>query len=134
MIKVEDEDPELAAIRARMRQEMMTRPSDAAPVDVTDETLQEFVRSHDVAVVDVWAEWCGPCRVVGPIVDQLAREWAGKVAFAKIDADVNPRVMDAYGIQGIPTLLVFRNGKHVDSIVGAMPKPHLAARIQASGR
>jgi thioredoxin 1 len=129
-----EEDPELSAIRARIAREMMAAPPAGRPLEVTDATFDRFVKEHPVAVVDVWAEWCGPCRIVGPIVDQLAREWAGKVAFAKLDADANPRVMDAFGIQGIPTLLVFRDGRHADSIVGAMPKPQLAARIQASGR
>ena len=120
-------DPELAAIRARMMREL-TVPD--APIDVTDGTLAEFAKENRLAVVDVWAEWCGPCRVVGPIVDQLAREMKGRVAFAKLDADTNPGTMQRFGILGIPTLLVFRDGKHVDSIVGALPKPQLVARIE----
>ena len=133
-----NEDQELQAIRDRIRAEMTAptpapAPAPAAldhPVEVTDEKLAEFVRQHDLAVVDVWAEWCGPCRMVGPIVDQLAREMAGEVAFGKLDADTNPAVMQAFGIQGIPTLLVFRMGRLVDRLVGAMPKTALAAAIR----
>lgn len=128
-----DSDPELASIRARMLKELAAGPSAAAsdhPIDVTDASLAQFANANGVAVVDVWAEWCGPCRIVGPIVDQLAKEMHGRVAFAKLDADTNPRTMQKYGILGIPTLLVFKNGKHVDNIVGALPKPQLAARIE----
>jgi thioredoxin 1 len=128
------EDQELQTIRERLRAEM-TAPQPAKdvidhPVEITDEKLADFVRAHDLVVVDVWAEWCGPCRMVGPIVDQLAKEMAGQVAFAKLDADTNPAVMQAFGIQGIPTLLVFRKGRLVDRLVGAMPKASLAAAIR----
>ncbi len=129
-----NEDLELQAIRDRLRAEM-TAPRPAAPpldhpVEVTDEGFADLVRAHDLVVVDVWAEWCGPCRMVGPIVDQLAKEMAGQVVFGKLDADTNPAVMQAFGIQGIPTLLVFRHGRLVDRLVGAMPKANLAAAIR----
>jgi thioredoxin 1 len=129
-----NEDPELQAIRDRLRAEMASQriapAAPARPVDVDDASLAEFVRGNRVAVIDVWAPWCGPCRIVGPIVDQLAGEMAGRVAFAKLNADDNPATMHAFGIQGIPTLLVFRAGRLVDRIVGALPKPALAAAIQ----
>jgi thioredoxin 1 len=120
-----ENDPELAAIREKMMAQM-----GAQPVDVDDEGFVAFVRAHPLVVVDVWAAWCGPCRIVAPIVDELAREMAGQVTFGKLDADANPAVMQAFGIQGIPTLLVFRDGRLVDRLVGAMPKPALAAAIQ----
>lgn len=130
------DDPELDAIRARLRQELAGQaaaPPAAAldhPVDVEDATLAAFVRAHEVVVVDCWAPWCGPCRIVGPIVDQLAQELAGRVAFGKLNVDMNPQASQAFGIQSIPTLLVFQEGRLVDRIVGAMPKPQLAARIE----
>ena len=133
-----DEDAELAAIRARLRQEMTqgaagTAPgaeAPAHPVDVDDAGFEAFVQAHPFVVVDCWAPWCGPCRIVGPIVDQLAREMAGRVVFGKLDVDQNPRTSAAFGVQSIPTLLVFSGGRLVDRLVGAMPKPMLAARLE----
>jgi thioredoxin 1 len=131
-----DEDAELAAIRARIRQEMMQGPAPAGPagldrpVDMDEAGFERFVTAHPFVVVDCWAPWCGPCRVVGPIVDQLAREMAGRVVFGKLNVDDNPRVSQAFGIQSIPTLLVFSGGRLVDRLVGALPKPMLAAHLE----
>lgn len=122
-----DEDAELEAIRARLRQQFAAPPR---PVIVTDASLEALVGAHDLVVVDCWAPWCGPCRVVGPIVDELARELAGKVVFGKLNSDENPAVMQAFGIQSIPTLLIFKAGRLVDRVVGAAPKPQLSAMIQ----
>lgn len=139
MSEDEDDDAELAAIRARLRQEMSQAAAAPAvaeapaldhPVDVTDATLPGFVRDHPFVVVDCWATWCAPCRIVGPIVDQLAREMKGRVVFAKLDVDQNPRSAQTFGIQGLPTLLVFRDGRPVDRIVGALPKPQLAGLLE----
>lgn len=130
-----NEDAELEAIRAKLRTEMMARPAPAAavldhPVEVDDAGLPALVREHPLVVVDVWAPWCGPCRIIGPIVDQLAKEMAGTVTFGKLNADDNPGTMQAFGIMGIPTLLVFKNGRLADRLVGAMPKANLAAAIR----
>ena len=139
------DDPELDALRAKLRNEMMREaaredepPAEPAagegpldhPVEITDGEFQSFVAAHEFVVVDCWAPWCGPCRIVGPIVDQLAKEMAGKVAFAKLNVDHNPRVPGTFGVQGIPTLLVFHKGRLVDRIVGAMPKAQLAATLE----
>lgn len=133
-----DDDPELAAIRARIQREMLERaqatsaaPPAAAPIleDIDDAGFEAFVRAHDNVVVDCWAPWCGPCRIVGPIVEELSREMAGRVAFAKVNVDVSPGVSQAFGVQSIPTLLVFRQARLVDRIVGAAPKPRLAATL-----
>lgn len=130
-----DEDAELAAIRAKLRGEMLAHAAAPTPpagilVDVGDADLATFVQQHENAVVDCWAPWCGPCRIVGPIVEQLSREMAGRVAFAKLNVDSSPQASQAFGIQSIPTLLVFRQGRLVDRIVGALPKPQLAAMIE----
>jgi thioredoxin 1 len=136
---VDEPDPELEAIRARLRSELEGRGPGAQgpgpealdhPVDVTDADFAGFVQRHDLVVVDCWAPWCGPCRIVGPIVDQLAREMAGKVVFGKLNTDENPAVAQAFGIMSIPTMLVFSRGRLVDRIVGALPKPQLAAFVQ----
>jgi thioredoxin 1 len=100
------------------------------PVDVDDAGFEAFVQKHPLVVVDCWATWCPPCRVIAPSVDALAKEMAGRVVFAKLDADANPRVMSAFGVQGLPTLLVFKDGRLADRLVGAMPKPQIAAHLE----
>ena len=133
-----DDDPELVAIRARLRQEMAAAAATPAPpasapdhpVDVTDASFQAFVAEHPFVVLDCWAPWCGPCRVVSPILEQLAREMRGRVAFAKLNVDENPRVPQAFGVQGLPTLLLFRGGRLVDRVVGALPKARLAGLLE----
>jgi thioredoxin 1 len=93
---------------------------------------QEVLKSQLPVVVDFWAAWCGPCRMVGPIVEELAGEYAGRVNFVKMDVDANPVKSAEYGIRSIPSLLVFKNGRVVETIVGAMPKPALAGRIDSA--
>lgn len=103
------------------------------PVEVTDVTFQDVVlKSPTPALIDFWAPWCGPCRMVSPIVEELATEYAGKVRFAKMNTDENVDTAMRYGIRGIPTLLVFDNGKEVGRIVGFMPKPELKKRLDAA--
>lgn len=98
---------------------------------VTDANFEtEIEKASGVAVVDFWAEWCGPCRAVGPIIDQLATEYAGKVKVAKMDVDANPRTGMRFNVRSIPTILFFRDGKLVDTVIGAMPKPHLDAKFK----
>jgi thioredoxin 1 len=99
---------------------------------VTDETFARTVEDIDgLAVVDFTAAWCGPCRVVGPIVDQLATDYADKgVVVAKLDVDQNPGITSRFNIRSIPAILFFKGGKHVDTVVGAVPKPHLEKKIQ----
>ncbi len=101
-----------------------------APVKVTDSDFDSFVSHHSLILVDCWAPWCGPCRLVSPVIDGLAKEYTGKVAFGKLNTDENPQTSGRYGIMAIPTLLIFKNGKQVDQIVGAVPK----ARIEETLR
>lgn len=126
-----EEDLELAAIRARLRQQMMAQAvAPVAPIEMDDAGFDATVRAHARLVVDCWAPWCGPCRIVGPIVDELAREWSGRVTFGKLNVDHNPAVSQAFAVQSIPTMLVFRDARLVDRVVGALPKPALVARLQ----
>jgi len=134
-----DEDAELAAIRAKLRSDLMAQAESdrneeptvlAEPVEVADADFKQFIGEHDLVVVDCWAPWCGPCRIVGPIVDDLAHDMQGKVAFGKLNVDHNPGVSQAFGVASIPTLLVFKAGRLVDRLVGAMPKPQLRAAIE----
>jgi thioredoxin 1 len=104
--------------------------SSGKPVEMTDSNFREVVGSHPVVVVDFWAPWCGPCRVVSPVLEQLASEMTGKATFGKLNVDDNPVVSQQFGIQGIPTIMVFKDGEPVDGIVGAAPKQMIEARIK----
>ena len=88
------------------------------PVKLSDEDFDAFVKDFPKTVVDCWAEWCGPCKLLGPVIKELAGAHKGEIAFGKLDVDENEMVSDRYGVQGIPTLLVFRDGEHVDTLVG----------------
>ena len=99
-------------------------------VEVTDDTFEDTVGEAGLAIVDFWAEWCGPCRIVGPIVDELAKEYASKgVVVAKLDVDQSPAVANRFGIRSIPSILFFKDGQHVDTVIGAVPKPHLERKL-----
>lgn len=100
-------------------------------VEVTDANFGEEVESADgLALVDFWAAWCGPCRMVAPIVEQLADEYEGKLKVTKLDVDANQRTAARFNIRSIPSILFFKDGRHVDTVVGAVPKPHLEQKIQ----
>lgn len=102
--------------------------SSAAPV--TDATFKEEVIDSDVPVlVDFWAPWCGPCRMVAPVVDEISEQYKGQVKVVKINTDENPNVASQYGIRSIPTLMVFKGGQRVDMVVGAVPKTTLASTL-----
>lgn len=100
-------------------------------LQVTDANFDELVNSGKPMVLDFWAEWCGPCRMVGPIVDELATEYDGKVIIGKIDVDNNDDVVSQFGIRNIPTILFFKDGVVVDKQVGAAPKATFVAKIDA---
>ena len=98
------------------------------PVEVSDDTFEAFVTDNPVAVVDCWAAWCFPCRVLGPVIEHLAREHK-EVAFGKLNVDENPATAVRYGIMSIPTLLYFKDGKLVDRTMGALPKEAIENRL-----
>jgi thioredoxin 1 len=100
-------------------------------LEVTDETFAHEVEgSEGVAMVDFWAEWCGPCRLVAPIMDELAREYAGRVKVARVDVDNSQKTALRFGIRSIPSILFFKDGQLVDTVVGAVPKQHLEQKIE----
>lgn len=101
------------------------------PVAVTDTNFEaEIEGSEGLAMVDFWATWCGPCRMVAPVVEQLASEYEGKLKVGKLDVDANQQTAMRYNIRSIPSILFFKDGKHVDTVVGAVPKPMLERKIE----
>ena len=100
-------------------------------ITLTDQNINEAVAKYPFIVVDCWAEWCGPCKMLGPIVENLAKKHAGQIVFGKLDVDKNPDTAKKYAVRSIPNLLVFKNGQKVGDIVGAMPEAKLIERINA---
>ncbi len=137
MVDTEDED--LEKIKRKRLEEMMKSISEknvkpplqasSKPVDLTDATFNKFVEDNHLSVIDCWAPWCGPCRFVSPVVEELARDYVGRISFGKLNVDNNQGVAAQYGVRSIPTLLVFKDRKLVDQIVGAMPRQMLEPRI-----
>jgi len=137
---VSDEDAEIQNIRERRLVEMMRRTRaqlqtvekyDGKPIILSDSTFSSEISKHPLMVVDFWAAWCGPCRMVAPIVEQLAKEYAGRVAFGKLNVDENPLTSNEFQVQSIPTLLIFRDGQPVDGIIGAAPKHQIESKLKA---
>lgn len=103
----------------------------SAAAAVTDETFkQEVLESNVPVLVDFWAPWCGPCRMVAPVVDEIAEQYSGQVKVVKVNTDENPSVASQYGIRSIPTLMIFKGGQRVDMVVGAVPKTTLASTLE----
>jgi len=132
-------DDELAKIREKKLQELRDRfdpakkpapaPGHVSVMPIDERQFAQIVQQHTALVIDFWAEWCGPCRRVGPIVEELAQEFAGKVSFAKCDTDHNQRLAMQFGISAIPCLLFFSHGKMVDRLIGALPKESIRAKV-----
>ena len=130
---------ELQRIKQKRVREMMRKVGSKAddstdgwptmPIELADVTFSEVIRKYPLVVVDCWAEWCAPCRMVGPVVEELARDYRGRIVFGKLNVDSNVRTAQQYGIMSIPTLLVFKNGQLANQLVGAMPRDMLEPQI-----
>jgi len=116
-----------------MREGMGDTPEEGwpdTPVNMSDDTMMQTIQKYPLAIVDCWAEWCSPCRMVAPVIEAMAKDYRGKIVFAKLNVDKNPATARQFGIMSIPTLLVFKNGKLVDQLIGAMPRQMLDSKIQ----
>lgn len=100
------------------------------PVVLTDETIESAASQYPILIVDCWAEWCGPCRMIAPVIEEFAIELGGKAVFGKLNVDQNMSTSNKYRITAIPTLLVFKNGKLIDKLIGAYPKAALYSKIK----
>lgn len=124
-----DELEEIRAKKMRKLMSEMSTPNIDKPIVVSDRNFDQTVKAYPLVVVDCWAAWCAPCRAIAPVVEQLAKEYSGKVVFGKLNVDENPETQQRFDIMAIPTLLVMKNSKEVDRIVGALPKGQLEAKI-----
>jgi thioredoxin 1 len=136
-------DDELEEIRVRKKKELLERlsgggaPAEGSaatsgpdrPINLDDSSMDEAIKSNPLLVVDCWAEWCAPCRMVAPVIEELARKLKGKVVFGKLDVDHNPRTASKYQIMSIPAMLVFKGGKFVDMFIGYMPANALEQKL-----
>jgi len=124
-------DDELARIREKRLGELkkMAQPAKGSVVNVDEMHFGGLIKTNPFVVVDFWAEWCGPCQRIGPVMEELATEFAGKVAFAKINTDDNRNLSMQYNISAIPAIMLFANGQLVERIIGAYPKDAIRERI-----
>jgi len=130
---------ELDEIRKKKMEKMMSEMNKSPapsvqfpnkPIVITDDTVDSAASQYPILILDCWAQWCGPCRMLGPIIEELARDFSGKIVFGKLNVDENMQTSNKHNISAIPTMLVFKNGKLVDKLVGAYPKATLTAKIQ----
>ncbi|MEA3255088.1 MAG: thioredoxin [Candidatus Altiarchaeota archaeon] len=125
---------EIDEIRERRMDELkrgLEHPKE--PIEVTDTNLGEILGKYPLVAVDCWAAWCMPCKIIEPVIEELSREYSGKVVFGKLDVDENRETAMKFGISSIPSLLVFKEGEMVDRIVGAVPKEHIVERLKKVG-
>ncbi len=130
-----EKDMELEEIRKRKMKELTTKIKktknpETVPVTIDDAHFNEMIQKHPVMLIDCWADWCGPCRMIAPSVDELARDYAGRVTVGKLNVDDNPQTAERFGIMSIPTLLIMKNAAEVDRIIGAVPKQVIEEKLK----
>jgi len=136
-----NENDELEKLKKKKLEELKKRYMDGGqkmeenfpdePLKVTDADFDQHIKKYNTIVIDCWAPWCGPCRMVGPVIDELAKEMQGKIVFGKLNVDENPETSGKHQIMSIPTLLVFKDGALIDRLVGAMPKEILKQKLDS---
>jgi len=130
-----EKDVDLEKIRAEKLQELTTKmknkeSSRNVPITLDDANFKETVKKHLLMLIDCWAAWCGPCRMIAPVVDELARDYTGRVTVGKLNVDENSETAMSLGIISIPTLLIMKDGKEIDRIIGAVPKQFIKEKLQ----
>ena len=133
-------DEELEEIRKRKMEELkekylhggkkMSEETPDVPIIISDADINDIIKKYETIVIDCWAAWCGPCRMVEPVIVELAKELQGKIVFGKLNVDENPQTSMKHQIMSIPTLLIFKNGNLVDRLIGALPKEELKKRLE----
>jgi thioredoxin 1 len=132
---ISEEDAELKHIREKKLMKLLEskakgREISVEPIHVTDSNFNEIVKKHPLILVDFWASWCGPCRALAPTIEELAKEYAGKVAVGKLNVDENPKTAESFQVFSIPTMVIMKDGCEVDRIVGLVPKQHVEAVLK----
>jgi len=132
---LKEKDDELEKIRVKKLKEYTTKmkgkeSSKNAPLTLDDAHFQETVKKYPLMLIDCWAVWCGPCRMIEPAVEELARDYAGRVTVGRLNVDENPETAMNFGIMSIPTLLIMKDGKEVDRIIGAVPRQFIEEKLQ----
>ena len=128
-------DPEIERIQRKKIAEMLQRATSVnvpsgKPIALTDTNFSFEIAKHKLIIVDFWAPWCGPCRMVGPLIEQLSEEYAGRVVFGKMNVDENMAVPSRFGVMSIPTIVVFKNGKAVETLIGSCPKSQIESKFK----
>ena len=132
-----EENNELLRIRHKKMQELLKGKSKREsqvgvlnkPIPVTDTTFEETIQKYPLVVIDCWAPWCGPCHMVSPVLEEIARDYAGRIIIGKLNVDENQETAMKYRIMSIPAMLIFKNGKFIDQVIGAMPREMLEPKI-----
>jgi len=131
---ISEEDAELKHIREKklkiLKNKAKRGETNLEPIHITDSNFDETVKKHPLILIDFWAQWCGPCRALAPTIEELAREYAGKIAIGKLNVDENPNTAECFQVFSIPTMVIMKNGCEVDRIVGLVPKQQIEATLK----
>jgi len=130
-----EKDAELKEIRAKKLQKLATiikskESSENIPITLDDANFEKIVNEHPLTLIDCWAAWCGPCMMIAPVIEELTREYVGRVTVGKLNVDENPKTAMSFGIMSIPTLLIMKDGKEIDRIIGAIPKQFIEDKLR----